>query len=170
MAAGLERKWRPGGRRRAVAVASGVNLASAWGGDDEVSLRRTEIAQPALVLTEIVLAAALPSALEVVAVAGHSVGEFTACVAAGALAPEDALRLVIERSRLMAAMTRGTMAAVLGLDAASWPGSAVRGRDGGGGKSQRPRPGGHQWHRGSRRRRPAPSPVRRAPGAWCRSR
>ncbi|MGD0834817.1 MAG: acyltransferase domain-containing protein [Candidatus Dormibacteria bacterium] len=116
MAAGLD-GTDLGGRLRAVAAAAGVDLAPAWGGDDDAALRRTEIAQPALVLTEMVLAAALPSRLDVVVVAGHSVGEFAACAAAGALAPEDALRLVIERSRLMAAMTQGTMAAVLGLDA-----------------------------------------------------
>lgn len=117
MAAGLD-QTDLGRRLRAVAVAAGVDLAPAWGGDDDASLRRTEIAQPALVLTEMVLAAALPQGVEVVAVAGHSVGEFAACAAAGALEPEAALRLVIERARLMAAMTQGTMAAVMGLDAA----------------------------------------------------
>ena len=54
---------------------------------------------------------------EVVAVAGHSVGELSACAAAGALEPETALRLSVERGRLMAAMREGMMAAVLGLDA-----------------------------------------------------
>jgi [acyl-carrier-protein] S-malonyltransferase len=52
-------------------------------------------------------------------VAGHSLGEYTACVAAGALTFADALHLVRERGRLMyeAGLARpGTMAAVLGLD------------------------------------------------------
>jgi [acyl-carrier-protein] S-malonyltransferase len=65
----------------------------------------------------VVLAAALPGDLDVVAVAGHSVGELAALAAAGALDPEAALRLAVERGRLMAAMREGTMAAVLGLDA-----------------------------------------------------
>ncbi len=53
-------------------------------------------------------------------VAGHSLGEFTALVAAGAVTFEDGLRLVRERGRLMQAagtQSPGAMAAVLGLDA-----------------------------------------------------
>jgi [acyl-carrier-protein] S-malonyltransferase len=51
--------------------------------------------------------------------AGHSLGEYTALVAAGALSLEDGLTLLRERARLMAEASRktaGTMAAVLGLD------------------------------------------------------
>ncbi len=105
-----------GRRLIAVAAEAGVDLAARLAGTDE-ELRPTEVAQPALVFTELVLAAALPGELEIVAVAGHSVGELTACAAAGALDPEDALRLSVDRGRLMAAMHEGTMAAVLGLDA-----------------------------------------------------
>jgi [acyl-carrier-protein] S-malonyltransferase len=114
MAAGLD-VTPLGERLLAAAGAAGVDLEVALRGDEE-SLRPTEIAQPALVFTELVLAAALPPELRVVAVAGHSVGELAAWAAAGALQPEAALRLAIERGRLMAGMREGTMAAVLGLD------------------------------------------------------
>jgi [acyl-carrier-protein] S-malonyltransferase len=69
------------------------------------------------VFVELVLAASLPSDLDVVGVAGHSVGEYSAVSVAGAYTPQDALRMVIRRGREMAAMTEGTMAAVIGLDA-----------------------------------------------------
>lgn len=98
-----------------VAAEDGLDLRAALGGSDD-DLRPTELAQPALVFVELVLADALPADLEVVGVAGHSVGEYAAISVAGAYRPEDALRLVIRRGREMAAMTEGTMAAVLGLD------------------------------------------------------
>jgi [acyl-carrier-protein] S-malonyltransferase len=99
----------------AAATASGLDLGSALAGDDE-HLRPTDIAQPALLLVECALRAALPADLHVVAVAGHSVGEYAAAVAAGGLQPADAMRLVIARGRAMAAMREGTMCALLGID------------------------------------------------------
>jgi len=92
-----------------------VDLASALSGDDE-QLRPTDIAQPALLLVETALRSVLPHDLQVVAVAGHSVGEYAAAVASGALQPADAMRLVIERGRAMAAMREGTMCALIGID------------------------------------------------------
>ncbi|MGA8016293.1 MAG: ACP S-malonyltransferase [Candidatus Dormiibacterota bacterium] len=115
MAAGLE-TTDLGRRLLSAAAGLGADLSAVFG-DGEESLRPTDVAQPALVFTELVLAGALPRKTEVVAVAGHSVGELSACAAAGALEPETALRLSIERGRLMAAMHEGVMAAVLGLDA-----------------------------------------------------
>jgi [acyl-carrier-protein] S-malonyltransferase len=117
MAAGLE-ETDLGRRLLAVAATLGVDLGPAFGGDEEL-IRPTEVAQPALVFTEVVLAAALPHDLSVVAVAGHSIGELAAYAVAGAVLPEAALRLAVLRGRLMAAMRDGTMAAVLGLDAAT---------------------------------------------------
>ena len=62
--------------------------------------------------------AALPDALRPRFVAGHSLGEFTALVAAGVLTFADALRLVTERGRLAATKgARGAMAAIVGLSA-----------------------------------------------------
>ena len=62
--------------------------------------------------------AALPSALRPRFVAGHSLGEFTALVAAGVLTFSEALRLVAERGRLAASRgAKGAMAAIVGLSA-----------------------------------------------------
>jgi [acyl-carrier-protein] S-malonyltransferase len=62
------------------------------------------------------LRSTLPDGLDVIAVAGHSVGEYAAAVASAALTPADAMRLVIERGRAMAAMRDGTMCALIGID------------------------------------------------------
>ena len=97
------------------ANASGLDLRAALSGDDD-HLRATEIAQPALLFVECALRSTLPADLDVVAVAGHSVGEYAAAVAANALQPADAMRAVIERGRAMAAMHEGTMCALIGID------------------------------------------------------
>jgi [acyl-carrier-protein] S-malonyltransferase len=97
------------------AHSSGLDLSAALGGSDE-QLRPTEIAQPALLLVECALRSTLPADLDIVAVAGHSVGEYAAAVSAQALHPADAMRLVIERGRAMAAMHEGTMCALIGID------------------------------------------------------
>jgi [acyl-carrier-protein] S-malonyltransferase len=93
-------------------------------GPDE-SLRETERQQPAIFVTSLAIfeAARSAGALPVpVFAAGHSLGEYTALVAAGALAFEDGLRLVQTRGRLMqeaAAANPGAMAAIIGLDRAA---------------------------------------------------
>jgi [acyl-carrier-protein] S-malonyltransferase len=84
-------------------------------------LTETEVAQPAVVATSLAALAVLRESRppEAAAVAGHSVGEFAAYVAAGVLTPEDALGLVAIRARAMASACKavdGTMAAVIGLD------------------------------------------------------
>jgi [acyl-carrier-protein] S-malonyltransferase len=84
-------------------------------------LTRTEVSQPALFTLSLALTeVARQEGIEPSLVAGHSLGELSAAVAAGALSFEDGLRLVVVRSRSMAerqAKRPGTMAAVLGLDA-----------------------------------------------------
>ncbi|MDQ3854820.1 MAG: ACP S-malonyltransferase [Chloroflexota bacterium] len=88
----------------------------------EAELQRTEHAQPALLVASLAALGVLrrldpersPDFL-----AGHSLGEYTALVAAGSLAYLDALRLVRRRGELMARAgerTGGAMAAVIGLD------------------------------------------------------
>lgn len=87
------------------------------GGIDE--LTDTQVTQPALCALSLALAEhARRVGLEPRVVAGHSLGEYTAVVAAGALGIEDGLRLVVERSRLMSAAQterRGAMAMISGL-------------------------------------------------------
>lgn len=85
----------------------------------EEDLRRTELQQPAILATSIALLRALEEQVELApaAVAGHSLGEYTALVASGALRFEDAVRLVHARGRFMqeaVPVGRGAMAAVLG--------------------------------------------------------
>jgi [acyl-carrier-protein] S-malonyltransferase len=80
-------------------------------------------AQPAILTASIACLRALEerSSLRPVAVAGHSLGEYTALVAAGALSFADAVRTVEKRGRFMqeaVAVGVGTMYAVMGLDAA----------------------------------------------------
>src|SRR5919106_2117759 len=86
------------------------------------TLTRTDVAQPALfALSLAVTEAARSREPRPDFVAGHSLGEYTAAVSAGALALEDGTRLVALRGRLMneAQDERpGSMAAVLGLEAA----------------------------------------------------
>lgn len=87
----------------------------------EEDLKRTENTQPAILTTSIAAYRALAAAAGPVApmlVAGHSFGEYSALVAAGALNFRDALRLVRKRGELMAEALpagAGTMAAIIGL-------------------------------------------------------
>ena len=90
------------------------------GPEDE--LLRTEIQQPAILTASIALLRMLEErvALEPSCLAGHSLGEYTALVAAGALDFEDAVRLVHARGRFMQEAVpegRGAMAAVMGCAA-----------------------------------------------------
>jgi [acyl-carrier-protein] S-malonyltransferase len=86
-------------------------------------LTRTDVAQPALFAVSLALyEAADELGLAPRLMAGHSLGEYTAAVAAGALTVEDGIRLVSRRGRLMAEVqsTRpGAMAAILGLDSSA---------------------------------------------------
>ncbi len=103
-------------------AALGFDLASlCFEGPDE-ELQRTANAQPALLATSIAALRAAGEALGTLAtpafVAGHSLGEFTALVAAGVLELTDALRLVRRRGELMSeADVAGGMLAIIGLDA-----------------------------------------------------
>lgn len=86
-------------------------------GTDE-DLRRTDITQPAVFLHSVILAKSLGEEFKPDMTAGHSLGEFSALVAAGALSFEDGLRLVAARARAMqkaCELTPSTMAAIIGL-------------------------------------------------------
>jgi [acyl-carrier-protein] S-malonyltransferase len=86
-------------------------------------LTRTEVSQPALLAVSLALTdVAREAGLEPAFVAGHSLGEYSAAVAAGVLGAEDGMRLVARRGRLMAdrqAERPGGMAAILGLGASA---------------------------------------------------
>ena len=85
-------------------------------GSDE-DLKQTRVTQPAVFLHS-VISAQLMTTYKPDMVAGHSLGEFSALVAAGVLGWEDALRLVSERALAMqeaCELQAGTMAAVLGM-------------------------------------------------------
>lgn len=91
----------------------------------EETLTDTINAQPALLAASVAVLRALDQALPglpaPVAVAGHSMGEYSALVAAGSLSYPDALRLVRERGRLMkeaGQLSPGGMVAILGLEVA----------------------------------------------------
>src|SRR6185503_178685 len=113
------------------AALGGSISALAWEGPAD-RLDLTENAQPAILATSIAILAALRErwAAEGLAeptpsfIAGHSMGQYTALVAAGALDLGDGIRLVRERGRLMQASGQGrdgAMAALIGLDDARLP-------------------------------------------------
>jgi [acyl-carrier-protein] S-malonyltransferase len=86
-------------------------------GTDE-DLKQTKVTQPAIFLHSVILAKTLDRQFTPDMVAGHSLGEFSALVAAGALSFEDGLKLVSKRAREMqkaCETTPSTMAATLGL-------------------------------------------------------
>ncbi len=81
-------------------------------------LRQTKVTQPAIFLHSVILAKALGDEFKPDMVAGHSLGEFSALVAAGALNFEDGLRLVSARAQAMqkaCEINPSTMAAIIAL-------------------------------------------------------
>lgn len=95
--------------------------ALCWNGPEE-TLTNTLHAQPALLTTGVLCFAwAQSRGLKAEMTAGHSLGEYSALVAAGALEFEDALKLVARRAELMSyaqpnSATAGAMAAIIGLE------------------------------------------------------
>lgn len=85
----------------------------------EDDLKKTNVTQPAIFLHSVILAQALGDQFDPQMVAGHSLGEFSALVAAQALSFEDGLILVSKRANAMqkaCEIQPSTMAAILGLD------------------------------------------------------
>jgi [acyl-carrier-protein] S-malonyltransferase len=105
-----------------VDTALGLNLAQICFEGPETALTATENAQPAILAVSVALLRAIASlapgeqVVPPVLVAGHSLGEYSALVAAGAFDLVTAARLVRQRGRLMSQSREGTMAAVMGLD------------------------------------------------------
>ena len=88
-----------------------------FGGTDE-QLKQTDVTQPAIFLHSVILAKALGERFNPDMVAGHSLGEFSALVAGGALSFEEGLKLVAKRAAAMQKACEAnpsTMAAVLNL-------------------------------------------------------
>lgn len=89
-----------------------------FNGTDE-DLKQTKVTQPAVFLHSVIRAICLGDDFKPEMVAGHSLGEFSALVAAGVLSFEDGLRLVSKRALAMQVaceLQPSTMAAVLGLE------------------------------------------------------
>ena len=94
----------------------GFRITDIMFGGTADDLKATRVTQPAIFLHSVVLAKSQASAPDMVA--GHSLGEFSALVAAGALSFEDGLRLVSLRAQAMqecCEMQPGAMAAIIGL-------------------------------------------------------
>ncbi len=104
---------------RAADALSGLNVSRITAEGPMEDLTRTEVAQPALYAVSLTLAqVARDVGLTPGCVVGHSLGEYTAAAAAGALDPEDGMRLVSTRGRLMAEVQErspGAMAATGGV-------------------------------------------------------
>lgn len=103
----------------------GISLSSLMFGSgdaeqDAEALRQTEVTQPALYVHSLAAVAVLTKfQVSFDMAAGHSLGEYSALAAAGALSFEDGLLLVRERGRLMAeagTQSPGAMAAIIGMD------------------------------------------------------
>ncbi len=115
----------------------GWSLRAVCTGGPEQRLTATEVAQPALFALSYALWEAVAAVLPVppAAAAGHSLGEYTALAAAGALGFDDGLRLVAARGAAMgraAAAREGAMAALLGGDLDTARAVTAERRDAGG--------------------------------------
>lgn len=97
----------------------GFRITDTMFNGSEDDLKQTKVTQPAIFLHSVVQAKVMGDAFAPDMAAGHSLGEFSALVAAGALSFEDGLHLVSERALAMQAaceVNPSTMAAILGLD------------------------------------------------------
>jgi len=96
----------------------GFRISDIMFSGSEEELKQTKVTQPAIFLHSVILAKTLGDSFKPDMVAGHSLGEFSALVAAAALSFEDGLKLVITRANAMqkaCELQPSTMAAILGL-------------------------------------------------------
>ena len=97
----------------------GFNITDIMFGEDAEALKQTQVTQPAIFLHSVILSSVMGKSFNPDCVAGHSLGEFSALVAAKALSFENGLKLVHQRALAMqdaCDQVPGTMAAVLGLE------------------------------------------------------
>ncbi|MBP5366324.1 MAG: ACP S-malonyltransferase [Bacteroidales bacterium] len=100
----------------------GFNITDLMFSGTDGDLKQTKVTQPAIFLHSVILAKVLGSKFAPDMVAGHSLGEFSALVAAGAMSFEDGVRLVSQRAQAMqraCEIEPSTMAAIIGLDDAT---------------------------------------------------
>ena len=97
----------------------GFNITDIMFGEDAEALKKTQVTQPAIFLHSVILSSVMGKSFNPDYVAGHSLGEFSALVAAKALSFESGLKLVHQRALAMQDAcdeVPGAMAAVLGLE------------------------------------------------------
>ena len=97
----------------------GFEITKIMFGEDADSLKQTRVTQPAIFLHSTILSEVMGDRFHAEMIAGHSLGEFSALVAAGVLSFEQGLTLVSERALAMQTACNeisGTMAAILGLE------------------------------------------------------
>ncbi len=97
----------------------GFNITDVMFSGSEEDLKQTRVTQPAIFLHSVIKAKVMGDAFHPAMVAGHSLGEFSALVAAGAMEFTDGLKLVAARANAMQAACEkqpGTMAAILGME------------------------------------------------------
>ena len=97
----------------------GFEITEIMFGEDAEALKQTKVTQPAIFLHSTILSEFMGDRFQPEMVAGHSLGEFSALVAAGVFSFEEGLSLVSERALAMQAACNeapGTMAAILGLE------------------------------------------------------
>lgn len=97
----------------------GFEITEIMFGEDAEALKQTKVTQPAIFLHSTILSEVMGDRFQPEMVAGHSLGEFSALVAAGVFSFEEGLSLVSERALAMQVACNevpGTMAAILGLE------------------------------------------------------
>ncbi|MBL0127185.1 MAG: ACP S-malonyltransferase [Flavobacteriales bacterium] len=97
----------------------GFNLTNVMFNGSEADLKQTNVTQPAIFLHSVVKAKVMGDAFKPNMAAGHSLGEFSALVAAGAMEFADGLKLVAARANAMqkaCELKPGTMAAILAME------------------------------------------------------
>ena len=97
----------------------GFNICDIMFGDDDEALKQTNVTQPSIFIHSVILSEMLDYKFKPDVVAGHSLGEFSALVAAKYLSFEDGLRLVSRRAKAMQIACEkqpSSMAAIIGLE------------------------------------------------------